>query len=160
MKLIDGKGKVFGIINIIDLIVVLLVIAVVARFAMSTTSSPLTVETKNIEVVLQVKDVRDATANVIKEGDIVRETKTNVILGKVTKVDVTPAQTLVETADGRVVDYPNPVLKDVSITVVGTGTAGENAIVLGNSEIRIGTSLTVKTNLYSVISTVVEINVL
>lgn len=160
MKLIDGKGRIFGVINIIDLLMILLIVAVIARFAMKANTTPLTAETKNIEVVLQVNEVRDATANVIKEGDIVKETKTNVVLGKVTKVAVRPAETLVETADGRVVNYPNPVLKDIDITIMGTGTAGENAIVLGNSEIRIGTILTIKTNIYSVITTVMEIKVL
>jgi hypothetical protein len=160
MKLIDNKGKIFGLINIIDLLVILLIVAIVARFALKSGSNPITVETKDIQVVLHVNEVRDATANVIKEGDIVRETKTNLVLGKVTKVAVRPAETLVETADGRVVNYPNPVLKDVDITITGTGTAGENAVVVGNSEVRIGTILTIKTNIYSVITTVMEINVL
>jgi hypothetical protein len=109
---------------------------------------------------LLVKDVREATSSVIKVGDIVRETKTNLVLGKVTNVEVKPAETLVNTADGRVVNYPNPVLRDVYITLVGTGTAGENAIVVGNSEVRIGTQLSVKTNIYAVITTVMGIKVL
>ena len=89
-----------------------------------------------------------------------RETKTNMVLGKVTKVEVKPAETLVNTDDGRVVNYPNPLLKDVYITLVGAGTAGENAIVIGNSEIRIGTILNVKTNTYAVITTVMGIRVI
>ena len=160
MSLIDKKGRVFGLINIIDLLVILLILAVVGRFALKSQQQPAGVESKNIEVVLLVKEVRDATANVIKEGDIVRETKSNTLLGKVTKVEVVPSDTLVDTADGRVVNYPNPILKDVYITLVGTGTASENAIVVGNSEIRIGTILNAKTNIYSVISTVMGIEVL
>lgn len=160
MRLIDGKGRVLGIINIIDLLVILLILGVVGRYAIKSQIKPAGVQTKNIEITLLVKDVREATSGVIKEGDIVRETKTNLVLGKVTKVEVKPADTLVNTADGRVVNYPNPVLKDVYVTLVGTGTAGENAVVVGNSEVRIGTQLSVKTNIYAVLTTVMGIKVL
>ena len=127
MKLIDGKGKIFGIINIIDLLVILLIVAVVARFAMKTNTTPLTAETKNIEVVLHVKEVRDATANVIKEGDIVRD-KTNVVLAS-DKRAVRPAETLVDSR--RRVVTTRTCAKEMDITIMGTGTAGENAIVGG-----------------------------
>lgn len=157
MSFIDKKGRLFGLINVIDLLVIILVVAVVARFALNPQKSSLTNEEKKIQVVLLVKDVRDATANVIKEGDIVRETKTNNLLGKVTKVEVKPAETLVNTADGRVLNVPNPVLKDVYVTVEGSATVGENAIVLGGTEIRIGTAVQMKTNLYAVVATVMEI---
>lgn len=160
MSLFDNKGRIFGIINVIDLLVILLIIVVAARFMINSQNRPASIQAKKIQVTLLVKDVRDATSSVIKDGDIVSETKTNLLLGKVTKVEVQPADTLVNTADGRVVNYPNPVLKDVYVTFVGSGTAGENAIVVGNSEIRIGTQLSVKTNTYSVITTVMGIKVL
>ncbi len=158
MGLIDKKGKILGLINIIDLLVILLVVAVVGRFTMKQNQRSAGVVTRNIEVVLHVKEVRDATADVIEVGDIVKETKTNGVLGKVTNVRVEPSDTLVETADGKVVVYPNPVYKDIYITVLGSGSAGENAIVLGSNEIRVGTTLQLKTNLYSVTSTVMKID--
>jgi len=85
--------------------------------------------------------------------------KTNAVLGKVTNVKVVPSETVVETADGRLVVASNPIYKDMYITIQGTGTAGENAIVLGSNEIRIGTTLQLKTNMYSVTSTVMSIDV-
>lgn len=158
MHIIDNKGRIFGLINIIDLLVILVILAVVARFGAKIHQSSVGSQAKDIEAVLYVKEVKDATADVIKVGDTVKETKTNGVLGKVTNVEVKPSETLVETADGRIVVYPNPVLKDVYITVKGTGSVNENAIVLGSNEIRIGTSLQIKTNIYSVTSTVMEIN--
>ncbi|MCF6097224.1 DUF4330 domain-containing protein [Thermovorax subterraneus] len=157
MSLIDKKGRLFGLINVIDLLVIILVVAVAARFVLNPQKNSSAAEEKMIQVVMLVKDVRDATAKVIKEGDIVRETKTNNLLGKVTKVEVKPAETLVNTADGRVLNVPNPVLKDVYVTVEGSATVGENAIVLGGTEIRIGTAVQMKTNLYAVVATVMEI---
>ncbi|MCR4431782.1 MAG: DUF4330 domain-containing protein [Tepidanaerobacteraceae bacterium] len=160
MRLIDDNGRVLGIINIIDLLVILLILGVAGRYVAKSQIKPAGVQTRNIQITLLVKDVREATSSVIKVGDIVRETKTNLVLGKVTNVEVKPADTLVNTADGRVVNYPNPILKDVYVTLVGTGTAGENAVVVGNSEVRIGTQLSVKTNIYAVITTVMGIKVL
>ncbi|HHY70538.1 MAG TPA: DUF4330 domain-containing protein [Thermoanaerobacterales bacterium] len=159
MSLIDSKGKVFGLINIIDLLVILLIVAVVGRFTLKQKQKSAGAVTTNIEVVLHVKEVRDATTNVVKMGDIVKETKSNAVLGKVMNVEIKPSDTLVETADGRIVVYPNPVYKDMLITLVGSGSAGENAIVLGSNEIRVGTSLQLKTNMYSVTTTVMSINV-
>ncbi|SHM58532.1 protein of unknown function [Caldanaerovirga acetigignens] len=158
MSFIDKKGRLFGLINVIDLLVIILVVAVAARFVLNPQKNSSVAEEKTIQVVMLVKDVRDATAKVIKEGDIVRETKTNNLLGKVTKVEVKPAETLVNTADGRVLSVLNPVLKDVYVTVEGSATVGENAIVLGGTEIRIGTAVQMKTNLYAVVATVMEIN--
>lgn len=159
MSLIDNKGKVFGLINVIDLLVILLIVAVVGRFTLKQKQKSAGAVTKSIEVVLHVKEVRDATADVVKVGDIVKETKSNAVLGKISDVKVQPSETLVETADGRVVVYPNPVFKDMYITLIGSGSAGENAIVLGSNEIRVGTALQLKTNLYSVTTTVMDINV-
>lgn len=159
MSIIDNKGRLFGKINIIDLLVVLLIAAVVARFAISTRNKPTSIETKTIQAMFLVKDVREATSSVIKVGDVVREVKTNVVLGEVTDVRVEPSQVFVDTADGRVVAATHPVFNDVYITVEGKGTASSNAVVIGNSEIRIGTSLVLTTNIYSVTSTVVGIQV-
>jgi len=159
MSLIDNKGRIFGLINIIDLLVILLIVAVVGRFTLRQKQQSAGAVTKNIEVVVHVKEVRDATCNVIKVGDIVKETKTNAVLGKITNVKVVPSETLVETADGQVVVAPNPVYKDMYITLSGAGSAGENAIVLGSNEIRVGTTLQLKTNMYSVTSTVMSIDV-
>jgi len=159
MSLIDNKGRLFGVINIIDLLVILLIVAVAGRFALMQKNRSAGPVMKNLEVVVHVKEVRDATVNVIKEGDVVKETKTNAVLGKVTNVKVVPSETVVETADGRLVVASNPIYKDMYITIQGTGTAGENAIVLGSNEIRIGTTLQLKTNMYSVTSTVMSIDV-
>ena len=159
MGLIDSKGKVFGLINIIDLLAILLIVAVVGRFTLKQNQKSAGAVAKNIEVVVHVKEVRDATANVVKVGDIVKETKSNAVLGKVTNVEIKPSDTLVETSDGRVVVCPNPVYKDMYITVVGSGSAGDNAIVLGSNVISVGTTLQLKTNMYSVTSTVMSIKV-
>ncbi|MDD4570857.1 MAG: DUF4330 domain-containing protein [Tepidanaerobacteraceae bacterium] len=159
MSFIDNKGRFFGLINIIDLLIIILVVAVIGRFTLKTQQKSAGAVTKNIEVVLHVKEVRDATADVIEVGDIVKETKTNAVLGEITNLDVKPSDTIVETADGRVVTYPNPVYKDIYITLIGSGSAGENAIVLGSNEIRVGTALQLKTNMYSVTTTVMSINV-
>lgn len=161
MSLIDSKGKIFGIINIIDLLIILLIVVVAGRFVVrSQMTPPHSIETKNIEITVLASNVRAATSDVINTGDIVRETGTNLVLGEVTAVEVKPADTFVQTADGRIEVYPHPVLKDVFLTILSTGTAGENAVVVGSSEIRIGTQLRMQTNIYGITTTVMRIKVL
>ena len=94
MSLIDNKGRIFGLINIIDLLVIVLIVAVVGRFTLKSRQKSTGAVTTNIEVVVHVKEVRDATADIVKVGDIVKETKSNVVLGKVVDVKVNPSETL------------------------------------------------------------------
>lgn len=158
MRGIDERGRLFGVINVIDLAALLVLVVFVTKFAYPrVAASRGGVTEKEIQVVFLVTKVRFATASVIRPGDEVREVKSNLFLGRVVDVVVKPMPTEVETADGRVVLADSPVYKDVWITVSGPGRISPNAIILGSQEIRIGTKVNLKTNLYAVESTVMEI---
>lgn len=157
----DEKGRLFGVINIIDLMVLVIILVAAGgvyyvRFwpgrAASTRGEP-----RTIEAVVLVQNVRMATVNVIKVGDKVRESKTNTFLAEVVAIDVKPSEVFVQEPDGRFVESTSTTKKDIYITLRGPGTVSENAIVLNGQEIRIGTRIAIKTNLYAVETTAMGI---
>ncbi|NLG86481.1 MAG: DUF4330 domain-containing protein [Firmicutes bacterium] len=161
MRLIDEKGRLFGLVNIIDLAVLVLIIAVAARVGLKSkllkAVNPSTLQP--VEVVLLVEDVRSATADAIAEGDTVLNTKSNAVLGELIKKEVVPAVKEIETADGRLVKAESPFRKDVYITVRGQGQVTGNVIILGGYEMRVGANAQVKGLKFAVNSTVFSVKV-
>lgn len=163
MRLFDQKGRLFGLINIIDLLVLMLVTVgalgvYYVRFVPGRVAAR-RAEERGIEATVVVANVRMATVDVIKIGDRVRDSKTNAFLGEVINIDARPAEVVLQQPDGRFVESASTTRKDVYVTISGSGTVSENAITIGGSEIRIGTRIALKTNLYAVESTVMAINI-
>ena len=160
MRFFDEKGRVFGLINIIDLLVILVILVAAGgvyyvRFSGLTPSSR--VEEKTIEAVFLVNNVRMATVNVIKPGDKVRESKSNTFIGEVVGKDVQPTTVTVVQPDGTISETSSTSRKDVYVKVRGTGSVSENAIMMGSQEMRIGVRVQLKTNMWAVETTVMEI---
>lgn len=162
MALMDGKGRLGGRINVIDLVVLVAVLVVAARVAY-VRLAPAGVKSYQekehpVEVLMVVEAVRDATAGAIKVGDRVRETKSNNLVGEVLRVEVKPAEVITQGPDGRYYEGPSGSRKDVWVLIRGPGRVSENVILLGSQEIRVGTKLGLKTNLYAVTATVMKID--
>ncbi|MGE5484557.1 MAG: DUF4330 domain-containing protein [Ignavibacteriales bacterium] len=164
MRLIDSRGRILGKVNIIDLLIVVMVLTALYGFwharSASTGLAALRGGTREIEATFVVSNVRPATSSVIKVGDKVNDSKTNTYLGEVTAVRVEPAEIAVTGPDGRIYESRSATRQDVWVTIRGQGRVSPNAITLGSNEIRIGTQISLKTNIYAVQSTVMEINVL
>lgn len=160
MRLFDQKGRVFGLINIIDLLVVLVILIAaggVYYVRFSGLSPSRRVEEKTIEAVFLVNNVRSATVDVIKAGDKVRESKSNTFLGEVIGKEVQPTTVTVVQPDGTISESSSATRKDVYVKVRGVGSVSENAIVMGSQEMRIGARVQLKTNMWAVETTVMEI---
>jgi hypothetical protein len=160
--LLDKKGRLFGIINIIDFLVLAVLLAAVGgvyyfKFAPAQRATS-GAENRAIEIEVLVPGVRMATVDVIRVGDQVRDSRTNIILGQITAIRVQAAEVITQMPDGKVVEGTSPSRKDMYVTVKGGGTVSENAITLGGTEIRIGSQLALKTNMYAVTTTVMLIN--
>lgn len=141
MAIIDDKGKVFGRINLIDLTLVFgVLIVAVAAFAMLTkTGKVVTIkEDKTVSYTVIVKAIRPEVASFVKEGDLVKKQVTQGVIGTVKKVEVKPAQMVIDTADGRKVLATSPIEKDAYITIETKGRAGNDIIATGNEVLRVG----------------------
>ena len=128
MKLIDNKGKLFGIINAIDFFVILLVIAIglgtYYKFGvMDKTSTNVAMEP--ISYTVEIKKVRDYIFNNVKVGDELYDKTSGNSIGTITDIDSEVAKDIVEMVDGKGVYGEVENRYDVLLTVEAEGVVKE-----------------------------------
>lgn len=140
MKLLDERGRLFGLINLIDLAVVLIIAALGAGLYFKSNklvdSTPLS--TTPIKMEILCMDMNPDIAGQIKVGDGLWESDTKAFLGKVTNLEVRQARQMIPTADGRMVWADLPNRKEVLLTLQGDGTISEGEVRLGRRDVRAG----------------------
>jgi hypothetical protein len=118
MKIIDEKGKLFGLINIIDLVLLLIVAALAVGGLMflrrEGPSEVLT--TKDFYVMVLCKEYSQDVADAFKVDDrlFYGGTFTNLVI---TEVKTEPAKVDVFLPDGTIVAAEHPEMKDIYVTV-------------------------------------------
>ena len=119
-KIIDERGRLFGLINVIDVIVLVVALLVVAMVFIRFTSfgSPLTTgSTVNVQYTLRVPMIRLSTADQMLPGDKLYTQDTNTFMGTIIAVEYQPAQTPDTLLDGSLVMMDVPERYDVFLTV-------------------------------------------
>ncbi len=152
MKIINEKGKLFGLINIVDLLVLLAVIAVVVGVGWKI-FAPKVEAAVNPEVTMTTTmRVRGATPFLVGEFESNDQTGKQLVNGN-TYVAATIADVSVEdyvqqvtTADGRIVDALDPSKKDIMVVVESKVTKDTPTPKIGTQEVRAGRTFTLKTN--------------
>lgn len=160
--MIDRQGRLFGKVNVLDFLVVVLVVALAARLAYSWLGPGRTVKAESdvpITFTALVSGVRGPTADAIRVGDTVYETRTNTYLGKVTAVKVEPTRVLTQNPDGTQTEKESQVYKDVYVTITGLGKATPTSVMVGTQQIHIGSPLQFQTRIWGVTGTVWSIDV-
>lgn len=164
MKVINEKGKLFGIINIIDLVVLLVLILVAGgvgyKFFGDKLSTVTGGESSTKDIVFTVKCYsRDTTvAQQLQVGDelVSLVSKSG---AHVTAVSYTNAQETVNTADGREVLATNPVKQEVTVTVKMRASGSATIFKLGSQDVAAGKVFTVKTQKVEINGTVETVSV-
>lgn len=140
MKIIDRNGRLFGRISVIDIVVAAVVLVLVtALYTKSDRREIISATTSNIPITyqLRVTGVRTYIADAIREGDQVYtqdQTETGDSLGKITAVEVSPGQRLVEFSDGTVVkNVPIEDSVNLLITVEGEGIVTGRSYMLNRN---------------------------
>lgn len=166
MVWLDERGRLWGRINVVDLLIVIILGAVLVRLVFPAVAARLAgpgitppgpAEEVPLSVDFLLTGVRQPTVDAVRVGDQVMETKTNLPLGKITKIRVTPASQAVPTAEGKLVRADLPDQFDLWVTIEGPGRVSTNSIEIATRQIHIGTPLGFRTRLYSVGGTVMGI---
>lgn len=153
MKLIDDKGKVFGLINVVDLIILLLVLLVAAGAAYKFTHRTQQSKTVQVEYQVLIPHIRPAMAEAIKVGDkMVQGGSYTSVTVKDVKIE--PGYSVNVDARGQRVESYEPYLKDVYVTISGTTTLSSAAIIMGGQDVRVGKDYYVKSRDYEFKGTV------
>ncbi len=145
MKIINGKGKLFGIINIIDLTVLLVVgLILVGGGAKRMKSKPIIVndETKAI-ITYEVSDIRMVSVENIVVGDSLYHYDKGGYIGEIIETNYEPYTEPVE-SDGKWVDAEVPNKYVVTFKVEADVKNNPDVILVGGEQTRIGTQYRLK----------------
>jgi len=159
MKLIDKKGKLFGIINIIDLAVVLIIAVLIVggiyRFKQSDTE--VISNDQKAVVTIEISEVRQPTVDALDTGDELYHYDRGQYFGKIVDKKVENFREPVETDDGKLVSADVPDKFNVILTVEANATNTANAIEIGGEQTRIGTQFRLKNKMVAVFGTIFDI---
>ena len=154
MKIINEKGKLFGLINLVDLFVLIAVIAVVAGVGYKLVA-PKVAEAVSPQVTMTtVLRVRGATPFLVEE--LQREGNDQVgkklvsgneyVDAEIKSLTVEDYVQQIPTADGRIANALDPSKKDVVIIVESQVRKDTPAPKIGTQEVRAGRTFIIKTN--------------
>ncbi|HHU30354.1 MAG TPA: DUF4330 domain-containing protein [Firmicutes bacterium] len=163
MRLLDEKGRLFGLINIIDLLVLILVIAVVAGGAYHFTRPQRAGQPgtggKKVVVLALVSNVSQYTVDAVQVGSTVFDPTAKSHLGKIIALEVTPHKEPVETADGRVVLADVPERFDMLVTWEGYASVTDKAVAIASYELRVGSTVVLGNRDFMVSTTVLKVDI-
>jgi hypothetical protein len=152
MKVIDEKGRLFGLINPVDLLILLVVVLVAAGIGVKAVRTGVQQVGQQPKTATLVVHVRGASAEVAEGAvatnpqGIFNDTATTEINATVESVTMTSYTTQVSTDGGELVNAVDPIRKDLTFTITGDAAVSGNVYSLGNQEIRVGRSFIVKTD--------------
>ena len=172
MKLIDGKGRLFGKVNILDLgsiaVIVLVLIGIfvvpgpTGSVAQVGNTNPDTIEVTLLVRGLNLKKPQEFVQglNGTDVGVIVRnETAGNL---KIKSAEELPNYTIANQPDGTVkaVLDPRPIVTystDMMLTMDGKGQMTDDGAVLANQKVKIGTVLELDASKYNFRGSVIHV---
>lgn len=164
MKLVDDKGRIFGLINIIDLIVLVFVVALVLGgayrfYGIRQNGDIFQQEGDAVLIKGRVFDVSQYTADVINKGDIVIDTAVQIPFGEITAVEVVPHRRLVDTAEGEVVLSEVPERFDLILSIKGMARVSAYAIRIASHDVRVGSRIVLGGREYMIATTILQVEV-
>lgn len=144
MKIINEKGKLFGVINIIDLTVLLILALLVVGGAYRMKNKPIVVsETSKAIITFEVSDIRMATVENIIEGDPIYHYDKGGFIGNIGEVTYEPYMEPVE-FNGQWVNAEVPEKYVATFKVEADVKDNPDVVVAGGEQIRIGVEFRVK----------------
>jgi hypothetical protein len=160
MKLVNEKGKLFGLINPVDLIILLVVIVVVAAIGVRLLGSqvadkvaPQVTLTAEVVIVGTPPRIQDEIAR----QDLIGQ---RIVAGNeympatITGIKTEPYVVQAFTDDGRIVDAVDPSKHDVVFTIETKVAKGTPSPKIGSQELRAGKTFILKTQTFESIGTI------
>ncbi len=158
MKIVNEKGKLFGLINIIDfsiIVLVLLVGAVVLLKTIGADVGPITSEEnrQNLTVTYRCTVRNTDQIKALEEGDQLISLL-NPADAYIKSVSYTDLQVPISTADGKAVYAPDPIRKELTVKFTMKTKTGNGKITLDNQDVAVGKVFTLKTRTFETQGTI------
>ncbi len=159
MKIVNEKGKLFGLINIIDLAVVLILALIIVGGASRLKTKPIIANNdSNAVITFEVSDIRMATVENIVIGDPIYHYDKGGFIGNITDIKVEPYKEPVE-SDGKWINAEIPEKYVATFTVDAEVRDSPEFIVVGGEQTRIGVQFRVKNKKIAFFGTVMKMEV-
>lgn len=165
MKIINEKGKLFGLINVVDLLILVAVCAVAGailwQIAGDRVNDAVSPQAELTAVVI-VPGVHPELREEIERQDLVGEVMVsgnsyvNAYISDIWLEDYTME---VETADGQLVEALSPTKKDVYFEVKTTVAKDTASPKIGSQEIRAGKTFIIKTQTFETSGTICYVEI-
>ncbi|KGG80517.1 hypothetical protein Y919_05630 [Caloranaerobacter azorensis H53214] len=161
MKIIDNKGRIFGLINIIDLTVLLIFVLLIVGggYKLSKSKPNVVAEGQKVLVKLEISNVRKPTVDGIEEGAILYHYDRGQVFGKIVEKKVKNFKEAVTTSDGKIVMADVPGKYVIDLTVEADAVITDQVIIVGGEHTRIGTQFRLKNKNVAVFATVLGIEI-
>lgn len=154
MKIVNEKGKLFGIINVVDLIILVAVVclggAIIWQLAGDRVSDAVSQETE-MTVVMKVPGCHPDLVEEALRQDLVGEHLISggvVLEAYISDMWLEDYVMQLETADGRLVDATDPTQKTICFEVKAPVAANTNTPKIGSQEVRTGLTFIFKTRTF------------
>jgi hypothetical protein len=147
MALMDGKGRLFGKINIVDLLIVLLVISLVTGvyLVFFGGSDKQVVESSKVVYDFEITNVNKDFVDAINAGDPIRDSVRGNELGTVVSKASKKATMLNEDLEnGRYIIAEVPNAYDVVITIEAQANITPANVIVGGAEVKVGKKFFIK----------------
>lgn len=152
MKIINEKGKLFGLVNIVDLFVLLAILAVAGGVCWKL-FAPKVQEAVSPQVEMtSIMRVRGASPFLLAEIERNPQVGKEIVSGNsytdavIDSMTIEPYTIQIQTADGRVVTATDPDKMDLVFVVKSQVTKNTPAPKIGTQEVRAGRTFILKTN--------------
>lgn len=138
-KVLDEKGRLFGVINIVDVIVIILAIVLICGIYVKfgrdeRTGAASSGSMQTVTYQMEIKSVRSGIADNLREGDKIYDKENDVQLGMITDVQVTDARRSEALADGTIVEGTVQGRYDVTLTIEGSAQIIDGRHYIGRSD--------------------------
>ena len=162
MKVIDQKGRLFGLINVVDLLVLLAVVAVIGGIAWKLFAPAVTDAIAPEVGMTTTFRVRGATPFLVSEIEKNHDTLIGAKLvngneyidATIESIEITDYVQQVTTADGRIVDALDSTKKDILIVTKSKVAKDTATPKIGNQDVRVGRTFTLKTQTFETIGNI------
>jgi hypothetical protein len=144
VRILDERGKLFGIINLFDLVVLALIIAIVCGLYLKLKPGGKARQIAEVEVTVMAPFVRPQAAEAVKVGDRL-VANGNFTDARIVDVRVEPGLIATTKADGTRLLTRDPYNVDVYATIRGKAALDQPDLEVGGQEVRIGKEFYLKT---------------
>lgn len=159
MKIINEKGKLFGIINVIDLSVLIIVGLILFGGISRLKSQPIIAnEGTDGLITFEVSNIRMVSVDSIMVGDPIFHYDKGAYIGEIVEVSHEPYKEPVE-FDGEWIDAEVPEKYVATLKVKSELNDSKDALIAGGEQVRVGAQFRLKNKRATYFGTVLEVEV-